>query len=155
MYRLFVLMFTFHLCPFYRSKSSHAYFTNEYLKNDGRYEKLYNCSQLQIGNHVLAFDRHIYVLTHSKYQVNVMHIPNASRKRWQINNNYYFHQIWNYIRVFYWRIYIWPWPILKVIVKVMHILTENSLEMVTGVANITTVINYIVMGLRLIYLRLT
>ena len=52
--------------------------------------KNYNCSKIHIGNHVsafdrhiyvlthvLAFDRHIYVLTHAKDQVNVLHIPNA------------------------------------------------------------------------------
>ena len=33
--------------------------------------------------------------------------------------------------------YIWPWPILKVTVKVIHISTENISQMVTYKENIT------------------
>ena len=42
----------------------------------------------------------------------------------------------------HWHTYIWPWPILKVKVKVMHILTANISKMVTDKANITIAIKY-------------
>ena len=53
---------------------------------------------------------------------------------------YYYHQITSHAWTFDWHIYIWPWPILKVKVKVMHISTMNSLEMVTDMIEITIAI---------------
>ena len=41
---------------------------------------------------------------------------------------------------FYWHIYIWPWPILNVMVKVMHISTVNISQTVTDRANIAIAI---------------
>ena len=43
-------------------------------------------------------------------------------------------QIW----LFVW--YIWPWLILKVIVKIIHIFMVNCLEMVIDIASITIAI---------------
>ena len=57
---------------------------------------------------------------------------------------------------FDWHIYIWPWPILKVKVKVMHILTVNISQAMTDRANITIAPDIMLHGgIRLAYLELT
>ena len=64
--------------------------------------------------------------------------------------------IWSRLLAFYWCIYIRPWLILKVKVKVMTILTVNTSQAVTDRTNIVIANIYIKspIGFRLVYLHL-
>ena len=55
---------------------------------------------------------------------------------------YHSQQIESCIQPFHFHIYIWPLPILKVNVKVMHISTGNILQTVKDSPNITIAIKY-------------
>ena len=57
------------------------------------------------------------------------------------DKHYYRQQIWSRMSLFDWQIDFWPWPVLKVKVKVGHISTVNS-QTVTDMANISTTSNY-------------
>ena len=56
-----------------------------------------------------------------------------------------------------WYVYMWPWPILKVKVKIMQIFTVNISQAVTDMTNIAIANTYMKspIGFPLMYLHLT
>ena len=97
-------------------------------------------------------------LTHSKDQ-GQCHTPfdyNYLTSDGKLDKHFNWQLIESRMWPFDWHIFIWPWSILKVKVKVMRISTVNILKIITDRADITIDPNIMLhVGFRLVYLELT
>ena len=130
-------------------------FIRNFLANGDRYDKHCNC---QHRKSQVAFRLPYSYLTvaNSKRQrechFDRKYLANGDRQHKQCHCQ----QMESRIRHFRWHIYLWPWPVLKVKVKVTHLSTVNISQEVKDRANITIAIQYEVhLGLWLAYLDLT